>query len=527
MKNNRLLIVACAVMTALSGCNVGPDYKRPDAPMAEAFKPTPDWKIAEPVDDVAKGEWWKIYRDPVLDRLMAEVALNNQNVAIYVARVRQAQALMSGANAARYPSLTAGGQGGRSASGTGTSNLVNPDGTLNDGALTNMVNFQLGLNWDSDIWGKLRRNVESKDASLVASVADVENAKLSMQVQLAQSYFTIRSLDSLKVLYEHTTKQNKRSVDITRNAFEVGVKARQDLINAGMQYKSVEAQLIDVGRDRAAQEAIIATLVGKPASDFTIAFNPLPGRANITVPVVPAGLPADLLERRPDIAGAERRMAMANAQIGYQMAAFFPSLTLNPSGFPGNNVGFYGTSFSNLFTAPFLFWGIGPSLAMTLLDFGARSANVEQARGVYDENVATYRQTVLTALQEVETQLAALRILEQAASVQDEAADLSEKGVTIALNRYQAGIAGYTDVVVAVNQALTNQQKSIQIAQQRLNASVLLVKALGGGWDKPVTTPTNASGALPTPLLPSAAPQGQPQQTGQNEQTDQRPPRQG
>lgn len=512
MNKSTLLIAICAAMTALSGCSVGPDYKRPDAPMTETFKPTPEWKIAEPVDDVSKGEWWKIYRDPVLDGLMTEVAINNQNVAVYVARVRQAQALVSGANAARYPSIGFSGQGGRTGSGTGTSNLVNPDGSINDGQINNMVNFQLGVNWDSDIWGKLRRNVESKDASLVASVADLENAKLSMQVQLAQSYFTIRSLDSLKVLFEHTTQQNKRSVEITRNAFEVGVKARQDLINAGMQYKSVEAQLIDVARDRAAQEAIIATLIGQPASSFSLAFNPLPGRANISVPVVPAGLPADLLERRPDIAAAERRMAMANAQIGYQMAAFFPSLTLNPSGFPGNNIGYYGSSFANLFTAPFLFWGVGPSIAMTLLDFGARSANVEQARGVYDENVATYRQTVLTALQEVETQLAALRVLEQEASVQDEAAALAEKGVVIALNRYQAGIAGYTDVVVAVNQALANQQKSIQIAQQRLNASALLVKALGGGWDSPKR---------------SATPERDAEQNPQNQQTDQGPGRKG
>ena len=482
MKNSKLLIPLSIVFLAITGCAVGPDYQRPDAPMAQSFKATPDWKIADPVDDVPKGEWWKIYRDPVLDGLMAQVEPNNQNIAIYVARVRQAQALVGGAEAARYPTIGFVGQGGRQ--GTSSSMQVT-NGAIDNGRTNNTVNFQLGLSWDSDIWGKLRRNLESKDASYVASVADLENSKLSMQVQLAQSYFTIRSLDSLKVLLENTTAQNKRSVEITRNAFEIGVKARQDLINAGMQYKSVEAQLIDVGVNRAAQEAIIATLIGKPASEFSIKFNPLPGRANISVPVAPPGLPSELLERRPDIAAAERRMAAANAQIGYQMAAFYPSLTLNSSGMPGNNVGYQGRNFNSLFTTPFLFWGIGPTVALTLLDFGARSANVEQARGVYDENVATYRQTVLTALQDVETQLAALRVLEQEASVQDEASDLADRGVTIALNRYKAGIAGYTDVVVAVNQALANQQKSIQIAQQRLNASVLLIKALGGGWDKP------------------------------------------
>lgn len=519
MKNHSLLIVLCAATVAVTtGCAVGPDYQRPGTPMAESFKPTPDWKIADPVDNVAKGEWWKIYRDNELDALMAQVAPNNQNIATYVARVRQAQALASGAEAARYPSIGFTGQGGRTgSSGSGQVNIS--DGTLGTGRTVNSVNFQLGLNWDADVWGKLRRNVESKDAGYVASVADLENAKLSMQVQLAQSYFMIRTQDSLKVLLQNTTAQNKRSVDITRNAFEVGIKARQDLINAGMQYRSVEAQLIDVARVRAEQEALIATLIGKPAPQFSLPFNPLPGRANIAVPVVPPGLPADLLERRPDIAAAERRMASANAQIGYQMAAFFPSLTLNPSGSPGNNVGFAGRNFNSLFTSPFLFWGVGPTLALTLLDFGARSANVEQARGVYDETVATYRQTVLTAMQEVETQLAALRVLEEEAGVQDEAADLADRGVAIALNRYKAGIASYTDVVLAVNQALSNQQRSIQIAQQRLTASVLLIKALGGGWNQPagVSTPTKIS-----PLT-----EREPQQNSQDQQSDQRPGRQG
>jgi NodT family efflux transporter outer membrane factor (OMF) lipoprotein len=512
MKNRKLLIPACAVLMAVSGCAVGPDYQRPDAPMTEAFKATPNWKIADPVDDVAKGEWWKIYRDPVLDELMTQVVPNNQNIAIYVARVRQAQALVGGAQAARYPTIGINGNGGRIGSSNNSSNLYNPDGSINDGVISNYVNFQLQASWDSDLWGKLRRNLESQDANYVASVADLENAKLSMQIQLAQAYFTIRSQDSLKVLLDNTTTQNKRSVEITRNAFEVGVKARQDLINASMQYKSVEAQLIDVEVNRAAQEAIVATLIGKPASDFSIKFNPLPGRASIAVPVVPTGLPSALLERRPDIAAAERRMASANAQIGYQMAAFFPSLTLNVA---NNNIGYSGTSFSHLFTGPFLFWGLGPNIALTLLDFGARSAKVEQARGIYDENVATYRQTVLTALQDVETQLAALRVLEQEATVQDEASDLSEKGVTIALNRYRAGIAGYTDVVVAVNQALANQQKSILIAQQRLNASVLLVKALGGGWDKPAQAGQRAA---VSPLS-----EREPKQNSEYQQAQQRP----
>ena len=516
MKHRKLLIPLSVVFLEITGCAVGPDYQRPDAPMAQSFKATPDWKIADPVDDVPKGEWWKIYRDPVLDVLMAQVEPNNQNIAIYVARVRQAQALVSGAQAARYPTVGFNGSGGRTASGTGTGNLINPDGSVNDGAIGNNINFQLQVGWDSDIWGKLRRNVESKSAGYVASVADLENAKLSMQIQLAQSYFTIRSQDSLKVLLENTTAQNKRSVEITRNAFEVGVKARQDLINAGMQYRSVQAQLIDVEVTRAAQEAIIATLIGKPASEFSIKFNPLPGRANIAVPVVPPGLPSDLLERRPDIAAAERRMAVANAQIGYQMAAFYPSLTLNST---SNNIGYMGSSLSHLFTGPFLFWGIGPNLALTLLDFGARSANVEQARGVYDENVATYRQTVLTALQDVETQLAALRVLEAEASVQDEASDLADRGVTIALNRYKAGIAGYTDVVVAVNQALVNQQKSILIAQQRLNASVLLIKALGGGWDKPAEAGQRST---VSPLS-----EREPKQPSEYQQSQQRPGREG
>lgn len=476
-------LLALMATALLAGCAVGPDYVRPEAPVSAEFKPAPGWKLAAPEDDVAKGEWWKIYRDPVLDGLMAQIDPNNQNIALYVARVRQAQAQASGASAARYPSLSFSGQGGRTGS-AGSGNLINPsDGTIDNGGLTNQVAFQLGLSWDADIWGKLRRNVESKDATFVASVADLENARLSMQTQLAQSYFTIRSLDSLKELYKHTTDQNKKSVDITRNNFEVGVKAKQDLINATMQYRSTEARMVAVEANRATQEAIIATLIGKPASDFSLPFNPLPERASLSVPVVPVGLPSQLLERRPDIGAAERRMAAANAQIGYQKAAYFPSLTINPSGMPGTNIGYQGTSFSQLFTAPFLFWGIGPSIAMTLLDFGTRAANVEQARGVYDENVAAYRQTVLTAIQDVETQLATLRVKETEATAQDEAADMADRAVVISINRYKAGIDNYTSVVVAVNQALSNRERSIQIANERLSASVLLIKAIGGSWE--------------------------------------------
>jgi len=507
-----LLMISSLIM---SGCAVGPDYERPAAPVSAEFKPAPGWKIAAPEDDVSKGEWWKIYRDPVLNDLMAQIEPNNQNIALYVARVRQAQAQASSASAARYPTINFSGQGGRTGS-AGSNNLINPsDGTIDNGSLTNAVNFQLGLSWDADIWGKLRRNLESKDAAFVASVGDLENARLSMQTQLAQSYFTVRSLDSLKVLYEHTTEQNKKSVDITRNNFEVGVKAKQDLINATMQYRSTEARMVAVEANRATQEAIIATLIGKPASDFSLSFNPLPGRADLEIPVVPPGLPSQLLERRPDVAAAERRMAAANAQIGFQKAAYFPNLTLSPAGLPGNNIGFQGTSFSQLFTAPFLFWGIGPNIAMTLLDFGTRAANVEQARGVYDESVANYRQTVLTAIQEVETQLATLRVKENEAAAQDEAADMADRAVTISINRYNAGIDNYTTVVVAVNQALSNRERSIQIANERLNSSIQLIKAIGGSWDQPVG-PNKAPAALPLT-------ERHQHQNSQQQQSDQRP----
>ncbi len=503
----------CSLLMA--GCAVGPDYERPAAPVSAEFKPAPGWKIAAPEDDVSKGEWWKIYRDPVLNSLMAQIEPNNQNIALYVARVRQAQAQASSASAARYPTINFSGQGGRTGS-AGSNNLINPaDGTIDNGSLTNAVNFQLGFSWDADIWGKLRRNLESKDAAFVASVGDLENARLSMQTQLAQSYFTVRSLDSLKVLYEHTTEQNKKSVDITRNNFEVGVKAKQDLINATMQYRSTEARMVAVEANRATQEAIIATLIGKPASDFSLSFNPLPGRADLEIPVVPPGLPSQLLERRPDVAAAERRMAAANAQIGFQKAAYFPSLTLSPAGLPGNNIGFQGTSFSQLFSAPFLFWGIGPNIAMTLLDFGTRAANVEQARGAYDESVANYRQTVLTAIQEVETQLATLRVKENEAAAQDEAADMADRAVTISLNRYNAGIDNYTTVVVAVNQALSNRERSIQIANERLTSSIQLIKAIGGSWDQPVG-PAKEPAALPLT-------ERHQHQSGQQQQSDQGP----
>lgn len=517
MKRTPLFLFLLPVFLLLAGCMVGPDYQRPSAPMAEQYKPAKNWKFAEPGDDIPKGEWWKIYHDPTLDDLMAQVVPNNQNIAVYVARVREAQAVVSGSNANLYPSMSLNGVVQRAASGSSNKNLVNPDGTLNKGSILNNVNPSIGLSWDADIWGRLKRTLESSNASYAASLGDLENAQLSMQVQLAQAYFLLRSLDSQKVLLEKTTNFNKRTVDITQNAYDVGVKARQDVINATMQYRSVQAQLIDIGVNRAAQEYLIAVLIGQPPSNFSLPFNPLPERAKLEVPMVPLGIPSELLERRPDIAAAERRMAAANAQIGVNIAGYFPSLTLSPS---YNNIGYQGSSMSQLFSVPYMYWSVGPSIAQTILNFGAISAGVEQARGTYDENVANYRQTVLSAMQDVETQAAALRILQDESVVQDEAADLSDRAVKIALNQYQAGITDFTSVVVAQNTALTNQQKAITIAQQRLNASVLLIKALGGSWS---STPKAASVNSATPTEPKA----QNEQSGQNQQTNQRPGGQG
>lgn len=470
MKTRTILLA----LLLLSGCAVGPDYHRPDVVTPAAFKEAGEWKPAEPKDDAPRGNWWEIYGDADLNALVAQVAISNQNVLAAAAQYRQALALLGVAQAGYYPTLS-GGLSGNRAQGTAASAA----GTSTGGAsapILNTARLSYSASWEADIWGHIGRNVESSDASVEASDADLQSALLSAQATLVQTYFQLRANDAQQQLLKQTIDAYGRSLQITRNRYDAGVAGRVDVAQAETQLKSTEAQAIDLGVQRAQFEHAIAVLTGQAPANFQLT----PTNAMPTLPPVPAALPATLLERRPDIAGAERRMAAANAQIGVVQAAFFPALTFSSTG------GYQSSSLSHLLTLPNRFWSIGPALALTLFDAGARSAQKESAMAAYDKSVATYRQTVLAAFQEVEDNLAALRLLANEATVQQAATQSAAEVLALTENQYQAGTVSYLNVVTAQATALGAQRSNLDIAGRRLFANAVLLKALGGDWRKGV-----------------------------------------
>jgi NodT family efflux transporter outer membrane factor (OMF) lipoprotein len=412
-----------------------------------------------------------VFNDPQLDGLLSQVEISNQTIKAAEARVREAHALTEQARAAYFPIVTANASATRSGGRAGSN--TNLGNGLQSGAPRNSFNVALDVNWELDLWGRVRRTVEAGEATAQASVADLEAAKLSAQAQLASDYFLLRAVDAEIRLFTDTVDAYQKSLQLTRNQYAVGVAARADVAQAETQLKSTQAQALDASVQRAQLEHAIAVLLGKPPADFSIAAEAVP----IVYPPIPPGLPSELLERRPDIAAAERRAAAANAQVGVAEAAFFPSLTLSATG------GFQNSLLSQLFSAPSRYWSLGPALAQTLFDAGLRRAQSAQAMATYDENVANYRQTVLAGFQEVEDNLAALRILEDEAAVQDDAVRSARESLTITLNQYRAGTANYLAVVVAQATALANERAALAILGRRLTASVTLIKALGGGWD--------------------------------------------
>ena len=462
---------ACAA-SALFGCAVGPNYVRPTAESPSAYKEAIPWKPAEPRDQERRGNWWEVFKDPKLDALMAPVEVSNQTIKAAEARVREARALTQQARAALFPLVSASASASRSGSGRGTGISVS-NTTGQGGSPRNSYNVALDVSWEVDLWGRVRRTVEASEASAQASVADLESAKLSAQALLAEDYFLLRVQDAQIRLLNDTVEAYQRSLQLTRNQYAVGVAARADVAQAETQLKSTQAQAIDAGVQRAQLEHAIAVLLGKAPADFSLAAESVPTE----FPPIPPGLPSELLERRPDIAAAERRAAAANAQIGVAEAAFFPSLTLSATG------GFQSSVLSQLFSLPSRYWSLGAALAQTIFDAGLRRAQTDQAIATYDENVANYRQTVLNGFLEVEDNLAALRILEQEASVQDEAVKAARESLAITLNQYRAGTANYLAVVVVQATALANERAALAIQSRRLSASVALIKALGGGWN--------------------------------------------
>jgi len=443
---------------ALAACAVGPDYQRPEAVVSAAYKEAVGWKTAEPRDEASRGDWWEIFGDPQLSALIASIDFSNQNVLLAEARFRQAQAFAAQSRAALFPTLDADASITRSRSA---------------GAVSDNRSVALNSSWEIDLWGRLRRALESSAANAQASAADLAAARLSAQAELASNYFQLRVLDAQKQLLDDTVTGFDKSLELTRNRYAAGVAAKVDVVQAETQLKSTLAQSIDTGVQRAQLEHAIAILVGKLPSELSIAPVPLA----VTMPRIPLGLPSELLERRPDVAAAERRAAAANAQIGVAKAAYFPSLTLSASG------GFRSASAADLFTAPSRFWSIGPALVQSVFDAGLRRAQTEQAIAAYDATVAEYRQAVLAGFQEVEDNLAALRILEEEAKVQDEAVRAARESVVLTTNQYKAGIVSYINVVTVQTTQLSNERTAVGILGRRLVAAATLVKALGGGWD--------------------------------------------
>ncbi|MDR5778026.1 efflux transporter outer membrane subunit [Caballeronia sp. LZ065] len=471
----RLTATALAATLAMliAGCAVGPDYQRPSVTVPASFKEAPEgWKVAQPADQSDRGTWWTIYNDTRLDALETQLNQSNQTVTQYAAAYRQARALVGEARAAYFPTIGASASGSRS--GTGAGNRSTSSSSFGQqGSVNNQFSASLDASWEPDLWGTVSRTVASQKAGQQGAAADLANARLSAQATLAQTYYQLRSLDAQQRLLDDTVAAYGQSLKLTQNQYGQGIVARSDVIQAQTQLQSAQAAAIDNGVTRAQYEHAIAVLVGEPASTFSIPPIPL----DATPPTVPVQMPSAMLERRPDIASAERKAAAANEQIGVEMAAYFPTLTLSAQG------GFESSVLSQLLRAPSRFWTLGPDIAATLFDGGLRSARTDAARAAYDQNVATYRQTVLTAFQDVEDNLASLRILEKEIAVQQQAVESAQQALAIINNQYKAGTVAYINVLTAQTTAFTAQQKLANIAGQRMVSSVGLVKALGGGWD--------------------------------------------
>ena len=503
-----------AIGLVLAGCAVGPDYRRPTAAQPMAFKEADGWTQAQPSDAIEKGQWWAIFNDPELNALEAKVEVSNQNLKAAEAAYRQSLALLDEQRATLFPTVSLNGSATRTKSAssgsfagsgattatgttTGTSSLGGANSSTTTGSTTtgattgsstttsgatitgtsanrttNSYTARLGATWDLDVWGRIRRAIESARDTAQASKADIANAKLSAQVLLAADYVQMRADDEQKRLIDETVKGYADNLRIVQNRFAVGTAQRSDVLTAQTQLRSAQASAVDLLRNRAQFEHAVAVLIGQAPADLTLELKPWA----LQPAPVPVGLPSTLLQRRPDIAAAERTMAAANAQIGVQFAGYFPDLTLTGS------EGFTSSTLTRFFQAANNSWSIGANLAQTVFDAGAISARVRAARAVYDEDVATYRQTVLNAFQQVEDNIAAIRVYDAEYDLDLAASQEADEAEKITNNQYVSGTVDYTTVVVAQNTALNARRTLIQTASARVVAVVDLVSALGGGW---------------------------------------------
>jgi NodT family efflux transporter outer membrane factor (OMF) lipoprotein len=450
------------VLLILNACMIGPKYQRPSVPAPPAFKEElpPGWKEAQPNDGALRGKWWQVYNDPHLDALEDQVSISNQNVLAAEAQFRAAKAAVSVARAGLFPEVSTSPSGTRSGGGAAS-------------GMRRLYTIPIDLAYQIDVWGSIRRGVAGNSAIAQATAAQLENARLLYQAELAADYFQIQGLDAARRLMDDTVKSYETYVQLTQNRYEGGVASMGDVALAQTQLETARVQLVDLGVQRAQFEHAIAVLTGKPPSEFSILA--MPNQAPLPVSLI--GIPSSLLERRPDVAAAERQVAAANEQIGIAKAAFYPSLAFSAS------AGSQTAVFLDLLTWPSRFWSLGPQLAQTLFDAGKRRAQVKVTQANYDATVANYRQTVLTAFEQVEDNLAQLRILSEEAVITDRAVKAAQRSLQISTDQYRGGLANYLTVITSQTYTLQNQQRAVDIQTRRMDASVSLIQALGGGWD--------------------------------------------
>ena len=470
-------IASIVSVIALAGCTVGPKYVRPPVATTPAYKEQPPdsfkggatWKPAQPDDQERRGKWWEVFGDPQLNALEEQVTVSNQDLKAAEARFREARALVRFNRAAQFPTISVG----PSASFVKDSNNTPSFPTSITHSATGEFVLPFDLSYEVDLWGRVRRTVAAAREETQATAADVATASLSLHAELAIDYFELRSADTQKRILDDTVKVYTDNYQLTETRFEGGASPRSDVAQAKTQLEDTRVQDTDVTVQRAAYEHAIAVLIGKPPAEFGLPFEPL----DLAPPTIPVGVPSDLLERRPDIAAGERRVAEANQQIGIARAAYFPTLTLD------GTAGWESTHVASLLNGPSALWAVGLGLVETLFDAGRRRATSQAAWANFDATTASYRQTTLTAFQEVEDNLAALRILEKETQQQHDATAASEDWLGVSMNRYTGGVDNYLQVIIAQSSALSNERNDADILRRRMDASVLLIKAVGGGWN--------------------------------------------
>jgi NodT family efflux transporter outer membrane factor (OMF) lipoprotein len=496
MNTLRLKTLLGPAITALllAGCTVGPKYHTPAAtvqPAPASYKESPtqfpdsgDWKVAQPQDAMLHGKWWEIYNDPELNALEEQLNVNNQNIKQSFENFMEARTLVAQARSQLFPTIGTAPSYQRSLGSANLHGSTGSTGATSGGAQTTVYTIPVTASWEPDLWGKVRNTIHEAQYNSQLSAADLENERLSQQASLAVFFFELRGQDALQRVFDETVEADKKSVELSRARYETGVDDELSLVQAENALQTAESEGTNLGIARSQFEHAIAVLIGTTPSSFSIPVKPL----NAAPPVIPVGVPSQLLERRPDIAASERAMAAANAQIGIAVAAYYPNVTLSGTG------GFQSSSIKNLLTLPSGFWSAGPTLSETIFDAGLRRAAVQQFVALYNADVAGYRQTVLTAFQQVEDEMAAVRILSKQIQQQIEAEKSGERFLELAKARYFTGVDTYLNVLVAQTTLLSDQQTLASLRTEAMTASVLLIEALGGGWDRSqLPTPAEVS----------------------------------